>query len=146
MVDIVNQDNGKGGGKDANNREYGGAVSRTDVVTQAPAGDISSPKSGEAHLSIPTDDNTKSTFHSHPSGTQTEIVRSTNPNEVSLGTRTRTYSFNQAPSSGRNFDVHSSKPSQTNYVFGRGNGTVYIYNTNSGIQATLPQKNFVKFK
>lgn len=146
MVDIVNQDNGKGGTKDANNREYGGSVSNTNVVTQAPAGAVSPPTNGEAHIEIPTDKNTKSLFHSHPSGTVTQFAVKTNPNEVQMGTSTNTVSFNQAPSSGRGFDVHRSNQNRTNYVFGRSDGTVYIYNSQTGVQATIPQKFFVNFK
>ncbi len=146
MVDIVNQDNGKGGTKDANNREYGGSVSNTDVVSQAPPGAVSPPTSGEAHIEITVDNNTRSTFHSHASGTVTQVVPSTNSNEVQLGTKMNTYSFNQGPSTGAGLDVHRSNEGRTNYVFGRGNGTVYVYNSQTGVVATIPQKNFVNFK
>lgn len=44
----------------------------------------------------------------------------------------------QAPSEG---DIGRSGPG-VRYVFGRGNGTVYIYN-NQGVRATLPSAQFV---
>lgn len=37
MVDVVNQDDGRGGTKDANNREYGGVI-RDGKVVELPQG------------------------------------------------------------------------------------------------------------
>jgi hypothetical protein len=51
-----------------------------------------------------------------------------------------TSGFYQAPS---NIDGDIERGNNTReYVFGRGNGTVYIYNS-KGVQATIPQKYFV---
>lgn len=145
MVDIVNQDNGRGGTSDANNREYGGVVNMDGTVSQSPVGEVASPKK-HSHASINHSINsqTKSTFHSHPSG---QIVEGTGANRNSatggsttLGGSTTTYSFQQAPSS---VDVNGS--TRTNYVFGRSSGRVYIYSGN-GVIATIPQKRFVKPK
>lgn len=146
MVDIVEQDNGRGGTSEANNREYGGAVSNTGVVTQAPPGAVSNPREDEkATIGIPVDKNTRSTFHSHPSGKVVE-GKSTNSGTIQMSGTITTSSFRQAPSSGSGYDVDTERPSQTNYVFGRRDGKVYIYNSNGGVQATLPHKRFVNFK
>jgi len=56
---------------------------------------------------------------------------------------TTTYSFVNAPSSGPNLDVNPGRNGTTNYEFSRATGKVYIYNSATGVQATLPQKNFV---
>ncbi len=60
-----------------------------------------------------------------------------------MSSSSSTVGFAQAPSYGAGWDVSSNQSSQTNYVFGRGNGTVYIYNQQSGVVATMPQKYFV---
>ena len=130
MVTEVSKDNGKGGTSDANNREYGGSV-KDGVVTVATPGDVASPKTdATASISLPTG---VSTFHSHPSGT---VVNA--PPTGTIGGTTTTYSFTQTPS---NIDI-SNAGNQTNYVFGRSSGTVYIYNS-SGVQATIPMKYFI---
>jgi hypothetical protein len=54
---------------------------------------------------------------------------------------TEVVGYRQSPSPG---DV-SRAGTGIRYVFGRGDGTVYMYN-NSGIRATLPIENFVNFK
>jgi hypothetical protein len=51
------------------------------------------------------------------------------------------YSYGKHAPSNNPGDVINSGNS-TNYVFSRGNGTVYIYN-NTGVMATVPQKYFV---
>lgn len=141
MVDIVNQDNGRGGTKAANNREYGGTVNNDGTVTESPAGAVASPKNNShASISHTITGSTKSTFHSHPSG---QVVEGTGANRNStggsttLGGSTTTYSFQKAPSP---TDVNGSR--RTNYVFSRSNGRVYIYSGN-GVIATVPQKRFV---
>jgi hypothetical protein len=141
MVDIVNQDNGKGGTKDANNREYGGEVSIRGEVTAATLGAVANPQvDTEASVNTPSyGDDTRASFHSHPSGSRS-VTTGDGANTIG-GTTTTTYSFAQAPSQ---HDINNSG-SSSNYVFGRGNGTVYIYN-NSGVQATIPQKYFVNPK
>src|SRR5690606_27503017 len=116
-----------GGTSDANNREYGGSINRDGTVTQAPAGAVGNPLvNPNVNITLTTTFENQSTFHSHPSGTRTE--------------GNTTGSWIQPPSY-RGGDVQNSG-SAVNYVFGRGNGTVYIYN-NQGVIATIPQKNFV---
>jgi len=141
MIDVVNQDNGKGGTKDANNREYGGEISVRGEVTAATPGEVANPQvNSEASIRTPSyGDDTRARFHSHPSGSRT-VTTSGGSNTIG-GRTTTTYSFEQAPSQ---TDV-SNSDNGSNYVFGRGNGTVYIYN-NSGVQATIPQKYFVNPK
>ncbi len=109
MVDIVNQDDGTGGTSDANNREYGGRVTKTGVVVPSTPGAVANPKSGlDATVDI-TSWPGQSTFHSHQSGT----------NETS--------SYKQAPSNKVNGDINTFGEG-THYVFARGEKTVYIFN------------------
>ena len=127
MVDVVNQDTGSGGTSDANNREYGGSINRDGTVTQATPGEVGNPlKDLNVSITLTTTFENQSTFHSHPSGQRTE--------------GNTTGSWAQAPSY-IGGDVQNSG-SAVNYVFGRGTGTVYIYN-NNGVIATIPQKYFV---
>ncbi|MEZ2339462.1 RHS repeat-associated core domain-containing protein, partial [Mucilaginibacter sp. RCC_168] len=138
MVDVVNQDNGRGGTSDANNREYGGAVKSdgSGTVEQAKPGPVADPiKDPNAHIDLPAYE-TRSTFHSHPSGTK--FISSGGSNTI--GGSTTSGNFLNAPSNVGG-DVGNSG-SKINYVFSRGNGTVYIYN-NTGVIATIPQANFV---
>jgi len=141
MVDIVNQDNGRGGTSDANNREYGGVIKSDGSVVESPAGPIANPLvNTEASIDI-SSYKSESTFHSHPSGTNSDSPKSSNSGSSStLGGSVTSAEFNRAPSN-KGGDV-SNSGSKVNYVFSRGNGTVYIYN-NTGVMATVPQKNFV---
>ena len=144
MVDVVNTDNGKGGEKPINNREYGGDISNTGAVTPASPGPVALPSAvSENHIDIPNGPSSKTSFHSHASGT---VVENTRSNNAMSNGAVSTYTYNQAPSYGPGKDVNSSNPSVTRYVFARGEGKVYIYNARSGVQAILPQKNFVKLK
>jgi RHS repeat-associated protein len=141
MVNIVNQDNGKGGTSDANNREYGGEVSIRGEVTAATPGAVSNPSvNSEASVNTPSfGEDTRADFHSHPSGS-VSVTTGGGANTIG-GATTTTYSFGQAPSQ---HDVNNSG-ANSNYVFGRSSGTVYIYNS-SGVQATVPQRYFVNPK
>lgn len=126
MVKIVNQDDGKGGTSDANNREYGGRIKKDGTVVEAPSGRVGNPiNDTNATISITTYFPEQVTFHDHPSGTLTEGKT----NDV----------WQQAPSN-KGGDIEGGH-SKSEYVFGRRNGTVYIYN-NKGVQATIPQKYF----
>jgi RHS repeat-associated protein len=136
MVDIVSKDNGKGGTADANNREYGGRILSTGEVIESPAGPVANPLTNpNAHIDIISSVN-QSTFHSHPSGANIESTGGAN----TIGGATKFGSFQNAPSN-IGGDIQNSG-SRINYVFSRGNNTVYIYN-NTGVIATLPIKNFV---
>ncbi|MDI6834030.1 MAG: RHS repeat-associated core domain-containing protein, partial [Bacteroidales bacterium] len=134
MVDIVNQDDGRRKiSNPSNNREFGGNIENGAIIpaTPSPIGNVK--VSGE--LTIVFLANGPS-FHSHPSGSYSPMV-----------------DFNtMGQSITRNFWYQSPSPSdirnagsRTNYVFGRGNGIVYIYNS-QGVQATIPQKYFVNPK
>ncbi len=143
MVDIVNQDNGRGGTSDANNREYGGTISTSGVVTESPPGAVANPMTdSSATIRHTMNEDTKSTFHSHPSGQIVEGATG-NSNTIQMSGTTTTHSFAKAPSTGAGYDVSPGKTPMTNYVFSRGDGKVYIYNSNTGVQAVLPQKYFV---
>jgi len=134
MYDIVSQDNGKGGTRDANNREYGGEISAAGQITESKPGEVSNPKTdSEAIVTHRTfGDDTRTIFHSHPSG---QIVEG--PGSNTVGGSTTTYQFQQGPSS----DDISNSGSSVQYEFGRRSGTVYIYNS-TGVVATLPSKIF----
>jgi len=140
MVTEVRKDKGNGGTLATNNREYGGSISKEGAMTAATPGPVSNPKT-DPHASITIGGNmdTRTEFHSHPSGQVIDIVR---PSSSQIGeTSTTTYSFRQAPS---NTDIDGAG-NRTEYVFGMGNGIVYIYN-GSGIQATVPMNRFVEPK
>jgi hypothetical protein len=129
MVDIVNQDNGKGGTSDANNREYGGTISNDGIVTESTPGPVADPsKSSHAGISHTIYGDTKSTFHSHPSGTKRIEGGANNGGSMngmmSGGTSHQDFNFFNAPSS---TDINNAG-SGLNYSFSRGNGVVYIYN------------------
>jgi RHS repeat-associated protein len=125
MVNEASRDNGKGGTTDANNREYGGSIQNGNVVLAEP-GAVSNPATqSNASIVLPAG---VPTFHSHPSGTRSEAVEG----------GTRNSWFTQHPS---RTDVTNSG-ARMEYVFGRGNGKVYIYNS-SGVQAIMPMKYFV---
>lgn len=121
MLGIVSLDNGRGGTVDANNREYGGILKGGSVFPVAP-GEVSSPEHGGAYIGMPSG---YPTFHSHPSGT----IRYPNGGESG---------YDQYPST---VDKNMAE-GFTNYVFGKGNNTVYIYNS-QGVQAILPMRRFV---
>ena len=132
MVSIVSKDSGKGGTLDANNREYGGSIENGKVVEATP-GPVSNPKTEPiAYIELPTN---VPTFHSHPSGTISE-----GPPANTIGSSTN-FSFIQTPS---NADIQNAG-TNINYVFGRGNGLVYVYDS-QGVQAIIPINRFVVFK
>ena len=118
MVDIVSRDDGSGKWVDNNRREYGGYIANNTVIEVKP-GETSDDKGATIKIY-----EGYSTFHSHPSGVDS------NSN-----------GFSQPPS---DIDIENTK-GFTSYVFGRYNGTVYIYDAN-GILSTIPHKWFVSFK
>jgi RHS repeat-associated protein len=139
MVNEVSKDNGRGGTSDANNREYGGTISNGVVNIETPGAPANPSVNSEASILLTYGEGV-SRFHSHPSGTV--VSGSTNSNTTgavsSFGGQTKTSSFNQFPSSR---DIQNAGGS-VNYVFGRGDGKVYVY-TSSGVQAVIPMKQFV---
>jgi RHS repeat-associated protein len=143
MVNIVNQDDGRGGTSDANNREYGGRIKNDGTIVESPAGPVRDPATNDyASINITSYGN-QSTFHSHPSGNKTESSSASNNvagSSSTLGGTTTASGWKNAPSN-QGGDIQNSGKA-TNYVFSRSNGTVYIYN-NTGVKATIPQKYFV---
>ncbi len=138
MMDIVGADNGKGGTSAANNREYNGGIMADGSVVAGTPGAVSSPTSPLTETgAYPA--GTVTPFHSHPSGTVTTGGGGLDPfgGNTTYGI-SRTSSYRQAPSEG---DIGRSGFG-VRYVFGRGNGIVYIYN-NQGVRATLPSGQFV---
>jgi len=134
MQGIVSADNGRGGTSDANNREYGGTVDNG-TVTAATPGPVANPQlDSHAHIDMTTSSSTTAQFHSHPSG-QIVVGPQQSSGTIIMSGQTTTYGFTQAPS---NIDV-SNIGNRTGYVFGMGNGQVYIYNK-SGVVASFPVK------
>ena len=119
MVDIVSSDNGSGGTSDANNREYGGYIEDGEVKA-VDSGPVCYPSEyTQATINLPCG---KSTFHSHPSGTFKRVLL--------IGTISRTVdepAYIQPTSS---LDIQNAGH-HVHYVFGRGNGMVYIYNSSA---------------
>lgn len=138
MVNTVETDNGKGGTSDANNREYSGVVNSDGSVTPMNPGPVSKP--GQHAETSPFTVEGITRFHSHPSGTISSSESDPFGGSSTIGIRT-TKSFGQGPSK---TDVQNAT-STIRYVFGRGDGSVYMYN-NQGVRAILPHKNFVNFK
>jgi RHS repeat-associated protein len=144
MMAEVGKDDGRGGTSDENNREHGGRIKNSDSsIVVAPAGPVCNPTiPGACPISIETIGN-QSTFHDHPSGT---VSTGTNNNSStgassSLGGSSSDSSYLQAPSQ-QDIDNSTSK---VNYEFARGENRVYMYN-NTGVLATMPDKNFVNPK
>lgn len=161
MVNVAIQDNGNGGSSEANNKEYVASISYEGTVTPGNPGPVVRPGPGVSSntVDINLNDNTKSVMHTHQSGsTQMEIKDASNKSSIPSGSATQgysnsqsviTYSMFNAPSyslTNPNTDINPTRTSRTNYEFARGEGKVYIYNTNSGVQATLPQRRFVNFR
>ena len=117
-IDIISKDNGNGGTRDENNREYGGHFTK-EGVREVEAGPVAKP--GDKYVSV-TLLFPNHTFHSHPSGDNTG-------------------GFLQFPSK---TDLDNTGET-ISYVFGRGNNTTYIFNS-SGVLATIPTSRFVDFK
>jgi len=114
MLNIVSQDDGKGGTDAKNNREYGVIVDFNGGVTEQPAGSIVDPsKVSAVSFNFTIDENTKSTFHDHPSGFK-EIGTKSGANTVQIGSYTK-HEFFQPPSKA---DITNSRR-PVNYVFGR---------------------------
>lgn len=66
MVDVVSQDNGNGGTRDRNNREYGGTICNDGSVQPQLPGPVSSRESqSPAEINLDVNSETKSSFHSH---------------------------------------------------------------------------------
>jgi RHS repeat-associated protein len=141
MLAEVSQDDGTGGQKPSNNREYGGTVENDNSVRPVAPGPVSDPSKGDrAYINIPPTPNTKLDFHSHPSGTKTVITGFTNMGRP----KSTLYVRGQAPSK---VDIRTVK-GNLEYSFGMGPNrvsnrppTVFIYNK-SGVIATMPLSAF----
>jgi hypothetical protein len=116
MVQAVSKDDGTGGTKPANNREYSGNFTKTGVKENAP-GAVNDPTKGTPAVTAGNPD-----YHSHPSGTK----------PVPGGHA----EWAQPPSKQ---DIQTSN--RTQYAVGMKNGTIYIYNK-SGTVATIPTSTF----
>ena len=119
------KDDGNGGTKLDNNREYGitfekNVDSPTLYTKESPVGDPTT----DATISLSMGNNPEVTYvHSHPSGTKNG------------------YEWQQAPSLP---DVQNAGQA-TQYVIGCRDKTIYMYN-NQGILATLPLNIFINYQ
>lgn len=142
MSDIVMQDDGKGGSSnEANRREYGGIVNNDNTVEQQGPGPVKEfGVNAEIELSY-YEYKMKSTFHSHPSGYSVSSSDDGKSSSVITFSKTvNTQSYTQSPSPS---DISNAKNNgKINYVFGRSNNKVYIYN-GDGVQAVIPMSKFV---
>jgi RHS repeat-associated protein len=116
MVASVSKDDGTGGTKPSNNREYSGNFTKTGVK-ENPPGAVADPTKGKPAVSTGNSD-----YHSHPSGTA----------KVTGGTAM----WVQPPSKQ---DIKTAP--KTQYVVGMKDNTIYIYNK-FGVTATIPKKTF----
>jgi len=124
MKRIVQQDDVAGslyGGKAKWNREYGG-TNEDGVIMEHPQGPVGNPQTNGASIKISSTPKTKYSFHSHCSGWYSRYGIY--------------FCYAQSPSIA---DIRTANG--TDYVFGRADRTVYIYNR-QGVQATLPMKAF----
>ena len=124
MKRIVRQDDGPGflyGGKAKWNREYGGS-NEDGIIIEQPKGPIGNPQTTGAFIRITSTPKTRYTFHSHCSGW--------------IYFNGRVFNYVQSPS-----QADISTAVGTDYVFGRADKMVYIYNK-QGVQAVLPMKAF----
>lgn len=153
MLNIVEQDNGKGGKEDANNREYGGTIHRDGSITEYKGRIIELEREDFAFVTLEWSKG-ESTFHSHPSGSiGEEIDKKSNQTgsaqtiHYSESSDPPTKKYNNAPSVeiidkennkifGDIYNLQDEDPA-IHYVFARKNKTVYVYNRN-GVIATLP--------
>lgn len=123
MVDEVSKDDGTGGTKANNNREYGGEIREGQVKIVKPGDVCDLLKENVASIKLHSG---FSTFHSHPSGDydlNNGMVRG----------------YNQYPSQ-TDLDIAQS---YVHYMFARKSDKVYIY-TSSGIQAEMSTSEFLK--
>ena len=100
----------------------GGIITGDGSVKEQPAGPVNNPDEvSKGTIDITVYFQEQVTFHDHPSG---------------KGPKGGYYVQSPSP-----LDISNSN-NKREYVFGRGDGTVYIFNKN-GILATIPQQYFV---
>ena len=130
MYTIVSKDDGKGGTKESNNREYGGFINEVGMVIAVDAGKPKNPNVQGDIISIDFPHGTKyATFHSHPSGTGEEYIENG---------YIKTPMFTQTPSD-KDIELAGN---HICYVFARRNDVVYVYNRN-GVQAIIQTSAFI---
>lgn len=115
-------DNGRGGERPGNNREYASVMYRDGNRIEI-LGEVANPRDGGADIRVPCPETAKRYSHSHASGIKT------------VGDSTYHF-YPQAPSM---TDIHAASPGQLNIVFGRDTNLVYIYDS-SGVLAVMPTK------
>lgn len=144
MVDIVSQDNGKGGTAAANNREYGGYINSANQVVAVEPGPVTNPMvDSEASISNMMG---VSTFHCHNSGElstsqPSAILGIGSMSGTTINNTQTTAKYIQPPSP---TDI-SIAGNNTHYVFAMGDKKVYVY-TKDGVQAVMNISQFVNPK
>lgn len=161
MLRIVGQDDGSGGTAEKsphNNKEYGGSISPTGVVTESKTGkinDITVRPYAEIEIESNVGD---STFHSHPSGGAEEKKETTySSTTINFGggadkppeychAPSNKFTGNDGTIKGDVFNLQKDKDEIIRYEFARKRPQkVYMYNY-LGVLATLPHEYFVNFR
>jgi len=124
---LMLKDNGRGGEKSHNNREYAIVIYQDDNRVEM-IGTVSNPHDGGADINVPKWQKVRRYSHSHASGI------------VQIGDSTWQFSP-QAPSL---TDITAAAEGQSCIVFGRDSNLVYIYDS-SGVIAVMPTKVYLKF-
>ena len=123
MVNSI-KDDGTGGTKAANNKEYSGSFGGKNGVYGTKESNAGKPSEGKPLVTTGNVD-----FHSHPSGTE----------KITIKEESYTGSWAQPPSK-QDISVSGNK---SQYVVGMSSGTIYIYNK-TGVIATIPLSIFKK--
>ena len=130
MIGIVSKDDGKATTAPNDNTEYGGTIKKG-VVSEVPHGAPADPTKG-LNATISTVGGAD--FHSHPSGEK----------PVEVGGKSMLAEWAQPPSA-TDIKVASANSNRTKYVFGmHDQQTIYIYQANVGVVATIPLSTFKK--
>lgn len=119
------KDDGRGGLKTKNNKEYSGKFDGKGGVKDVKESVVSKPSIGKP---LVTDGNVD--YHSHPSGSE----------KFQRGSKSYTGTWAQPPSK-QDISVASSTKGSYKYLIGMQTQTIYVYNK-SGVVATIPIKSF----
>jgi len=134
------QDDGSGGTGPSNNREYGGYANADGTKwEQTVTGPVSDPETQNAEITLRTD---RINFHSHPSGRKMKgSADRSSVGQTTFKSSDGFSAFNQYPS---DQDINAAG-NTTNYVFGMGDGYLYIYN-GQGTQAKVSTRGLLNLK
>ena len=135
MAEVAELDDGSGNSRDENNREHGGHI-ENGIFVKEPSGPQTSPDKASASIMLTNGDGK---MHTHPSGTKTKKHSAYDRKNNVIQYYETTHMYVQHPSVA---DINNSGLN-INYVIGRRNNLVYIYN-NKGIRAVITYELFIK--